>query len=574
MISTSGPQTFEADFVHTTLAASVPQPGPRQKFESQFWSGRESALSNKSNGARALWLVGKNFGFGAKTFSNARERVACGGATFCQPPAIIADRDVPPAHSEAMSSETQRLNQPGRREVRGLIKRAKREERPFEEIFLEMYGDTSSASDTTDDCKPLDGLSIGSFTQDAPTETAPLPASRLSSPQQRERLTALASLAKPMTQQSSHPPSESSIGTDHDSTYVRDLEAQAERCYNRHLVLEVLEIWKEELHKSRQQAELADLRYDEKIAHQCLGVMKHEFYKTEDLERRRRLKMFLAWKDRKLAIWAIHSWIIRHRENVVKKRAEDGHDVRAATVALSKWHLMAIESRQRRQDFRSFFFASKFGRRWLDIMYERRIARAMAVLEERYRAYRREKDVKLLQKFLFGWRGKAASSAAMEATAGNLFEQQQAKRSKNAAHHALSSMYTATAEGISMEATADEKFQASLMLRVLSADGQWRAKTRVIQEREEVADEFRTTKDQARAQRGFRKMRNAAAWAKYKDDEADAYYSRTTNDGGRHALRAWRAVAAARRGEVVVQEPPATPAARMSALRQYQQQQR
>lgn len=474
-----------------------------------------------------------------------------------------------------MPSETQRLNQTGRREVRGLIQRARREARPFEQLFLEMYGDTSSASDTTDDCKPLDALSIGSFTQDAPTETAPFPASRLSSSQQSERLAALASLAKPMTRtQSSHAPSESSIGTDHDSTYVQDLEAQAERCYNRHLVSEVLEIWKEELHKSRQQAELADLRYDEKIAHQCLGVMKHEFYKTEDLERRRRLKMFLAWKDRKLAIWAIHSWIIRHRENVVKKRAEDGHDVRAATVALSKWHLRALESQQRRHDFRSFFFASKFGRRWLDIVYERRIARAMAVLEQRYRAYRREKDVKLLQKFLSGWRGKAASSAAMEVTAGNLFEQQQAKRGKNAAHHALSSMYTATAEGISMEATADEQYQTSLSLRVLSADGQWRAKTRVIQGREEVADEFRTTRDQTRAQRGFRKMRKAAAWSKPMNDEADAYYARMTNDGGRQALRAWRAVAAARRGEVVVQEPPATPAARMSALRQYQQQQR
>lgn len=473
-----------------------------------------------------------------------------------------------------MSSETQRLNQTGRREVRGLIQQAKREQRPFEELFLEMYGDTSSASDTTDDCKPLDGLSIGSFTQDAPTETAPLPAAHLSNSQQSERLAALASLAKPTQSNSNHAPSESSIGTDHDSTYVKDLEAQAERCYNRHLVLEVLEIWKEELHKSRQQAELADLRYDEKIAHQCLGVMKHEFYKTEDLERRRRLKMFLAWKDRKLAIWAIHSWIIRHRENVVKKRAEDGHDLRATTVALSKWHLRAIESRQRREDFRSFFFASKFGRRWLDIVYEGRIARAMAVLEQRYRAYRREKDAFLLQKFLSGWRGKVAGSAAMEVTASSHFEQQQAQRSKNAAHNALSSMYTATAEGISMEATADEQYQTSLTLRVLSADGQWRAKTRVIQQREEVADEFRTTRDQARAQRGFRKMRKAGAWSKHMNDEADAYFARTTNGGGRQAFRAWRAIAAARRGEVVVQEPPATPAARMSALRQYQQQQR
>lgn len=490
-----------------------------------------------------------------------------------------ANRYALPLLGDAMSTQSARLHLIGRREVRGLIQQAKREQRPFEELFREMYPDDSSASDTTDDCKPLDGLSIVSFGQeDATTETAALPPPNLSTSEQRDRAAAFALLARPKPaarrSNSSHAPSESSIGTDQDSTYVRNLEAQADRCYNRHLVLEVLDIWQEETHKARQHAEFADLRYDERVAHKCLGVMKHELYKTEDLERRRRLKMFLAWKDRKLAIWAIHTWIIRHRENVVKKHADDGQDVRAATVALSKWYLKATESRQRRAEFRSFFYASKFGRRWLDVVYERRIARAMAVLEQRYHTYRREKDYKLLQAFLLGWRGKVAGAAAMEVTADHHFEQQQAKRSKDAAHSALSTMYTATAENISMEMTADEQYQRSLMLRVISPDGQWRTRTRVVQEREEVADEFRTIRDQRRAQRGFRKMRKAAAWGKQMNDEADAYYARTTNDSGRTALRSWRAIAAVRRGEVVVQEPPATPAARMSALRQYQQSQR
>ncbi|ETN41187.1 uncharacterized protein HMPREF1541_03122 [Cyphellophora europaea CBS 101466] len=479
-----------------------------------------------------------------------------------------------------MSVASHRSHLVRHREVRRLIARAKREGRSFEDLFFEMFPDDASSASDTDDCRPLDGISIQSSFHDEPTtETAPVVGPPLlTTTQQSERLAAISSLAASSRSRRAAPNPDvasdiSSSGLEEDTAYVGDLEAQAERCYSRHLMLEVLDIWREETHKSRQHGGLADLRYDEKIARKCLETMKHEFHQTEDLERRRRLKMFLAWKRRKLAIWAIHGWIIRHRENVVRKRSEDGQDIQVATVTLAKWQAKALSLRQKKAEFRQFFYASKFGRRWIEIVYERRITRAMAILEQSYHTYRREKDAKLLRAFVSGWRGKAASSAAMEVTAQQQLQQQQVKRSNNLAHGALTAMYMATAEAVSMEATADETHRTSARLRVLSVDGQWRSKTRIILEKEELADEFRSIRDQSKAQRGFRKMRNAAGWGKQMDDEADAYRARTTNDVARQKLRQWRAVAATKRGEVIVNEPPATPAARMSALRQYQQNQ-
>lgn len=439
-----------------------------------------------------------------------------------------------------------------RREIARLIQQAKQEDRSFEELFLEMWPEDTSSDD---DCRPLDSLSTDASL----------------APQDTERLAAIA-LLKGV---SANGDQIAGAQTDdsQDSPYIRDLEDQALHAYNRHLVLEVLDIWTDQLYTSSQHAHLADQRYDDKVLRKCFGLMKEEFYQTEDLERKRRLKMFLAWKDRKLAISAIQSWIIRHRENVVKKRAEDRLDVRAVTLAIGNWRLKAAESQQGKERFRGIFYASKFGRRWLDVVSERRISRAMAILEQKYHVYRREKDRKLLQMFFSGWSGSLANIAAIEVTADNHLQQSQAQRSKIVAHDALSSMYMSTAESKSMEATADEQYQKTLMLRVLSK-GQWRVKTQVTQEREEVADEFRTIRDQAKAQRGFRNMRKVTAWGKQMNDEADAYYRRTSSHLGRQMIRKWRIATANKRGEVVVREPPATPAARMSALRQYQQNQR
>lgn len=446
------------------------------------------------------------------------------------------------------------------RQVRHLIARAKNESRSFESLFAEMFPDDES---TEDDCRPLDGLSIASFANDDPT-TSTRPDTDYATQSSHRPPHALTPIQEVPRSVDSEP-------TEEDQAYIAELEDRADVCYRRHLASEVLDIWRDETHKSLQHVELADLRYDEKIARKCLGVMQEELYQAEDLERRRRLKMFLAWKSRRLAIWAIHSWIIRHRENVVNQRAEDGQDVRAATAALSRWQIKAADLRQRKMAFKSFFHACKYGRRWLDIMYERRVLRAMAILEQRYRDYRRERDGKLLRSFISGWRGKAAAVAAMEVTAVQHLEQTRARQASKLAHRALTDMYVATAESKTREVSADEKYDTTVKLRVLADDGNWRSRTRKIGEQEQVAEEFCGLKDQARAQRAFRKMRKTAAWGKQMENEAETYQDRASNDYARSALRVWRTKTAARVGHVVVQEAPATPAARLSALRQYQQ---
>jgi hypothetical protein len=358
-----------------------------------------------------------------------------------------------------------------------------------------------------------------------------------------------------------------------DSVYVRDLEAQADCQYERNLKREVLDVLGQVALESRQREDFADCKYDQYLGRKSLDVLRERLCEAEDLERQRRLRMFRAWKDRKLTIAAMHTWIIRHRENVVRKQVEDDKDIHAVTTAMSKWRLMALETQERKQEFRIFFVALKFARKWREVVRERQKSRAIAVLEQKYHSFRHHRDRKVLQRSLSRWREQAVKSAATEAAADDRLQRSESQRNKSKAHEALSTMYTAAARTVSMEAAADAHHQKSMALRVLSPDGQWRRQTRITQEREEVADEFRAIKDEAKAQRVVRKMRNTAAWGRTMDDEADAFFDRTTNAIGRRAISTWREAAASKRGEAVIREPPATPAARMAALRQYQQSQ-
>jgi hypothetical protein len=472
-----------------------------------------------------------------------------------------------------------------RRQIRRLLTQARQEGRSFEELFLEMFPeDSSSASE--DDCRPLDTLTADTFSQtgtqsENSTETAPRPSISSETPlsQHNERAAAIADLARSIQQsrgqiQESHTADAGAeVLEEHDSAYERGIEAQADRVYRRGLMNEVLGIWRDLVSQHGRQEYEADLICDEKLVRQSLGTLLDDFHAADDTERRKRLKMFLAWNDRRLAIGAFRAWIVRHRENVVSQQSEEDQNLRAAATALSRWHTRAAELMKRKQKFKRFFLASKFGRRWLNAVYDRRVSRAMAVLEERYRAYRRQRDVKILGKFLAGWQRRSVNLAAMEATADEHVVKQASQRTSQAAHRGLTQMYIATAEMREAEMKADDRYDTMLVARVLCADSPWRTKTTKVQEQDVMAEQFETIKDQERAQQGFRKMRKAAAWGQKTEENADAFYDRISIHQGRQALRQWRHKFAVKRGEVVAQEPPATPAARMTALRQYRQSQ-
>lgn len=445
----------------------------------------------------------------------------------------------------------------GRREVRSLIERAKREGRSFEDLFLEMYPGEETILEE-DDCRPIDGVSVRSYDEGT-----------VSTDYGTRTTDSFRPVQPPRRPESL---SEISVATEDDNTYVRDLKSRADFYYRRRLLGEVLEHWRDQLQIHLQHTEAADRKYDEKVARNCLNKMTKEFYDSDDLERKRRLRMFLAWKDRKLAIWAIHAWIIRHRENVVRKRSEDGQNIRAASSILSKWHGKMMQIQQQKSNFRQFFFACKYGRRWIDIVSDRRIARTMATLEQKYHAFRREKEAKMLRRSISGWNAKAASAVAMEVTAVQHFQETQQRQTRDIAYKAITTMYVTTAEVSNMELAADQKYETGVKSRILADDGQWRSRTRLAQDQEQRADLFHEFKGQGKAQLAFRMMRRTAARSKQLDDEADAHRIRTDSNNARHALRKWRSEAAAKRGEIVVQEAPATPAARLTALRQFQNQ--
>jgi hypothetical protein len=469
-----------------------------------------------------------------------------------------------------------------RRQIRRLLAQARQQGRSFEELFLEMFPDDSPSA-SEDDCRPLDTLTADTFSQSEShsgfsTETAPRPSISSETPlsQHNERAAAIADLARSI-QQSRGQGEEADTSVDlleeYDSAYVRGIEAQADRVYRQGLMNEVMGIWRDLVSQNGRQEHEADLICDEKLARQSLGTLFDDFHAADDTERRKRLKMFLAWNDRRLAIGAFRAWIVRHRENVVNQQSEESQDLRAAARALSRWHTRTAEVLKGKQKFKRFFLASKFGRRWLNAVYDRRVSRAMAVLEERYRAYRRKRDAKLLGKFLADWQVRSTNIAAMQVAADEHVDKQASQRTLQAAHRGLTQMYIATAEMKEAEMKADDRYDTLLMAKVVSADGPWRTSARKAQEQEVMAEQFETIKDQEHAQQGFRKMRKAAAWGQKTDENADAFHDRMSTHHGRQALRQWRHKTAMKKGEVAPQEPPATPAARMTALRQYRQSQ-
>ena len=359
-----------------------------------------------------------------------------------------------------------------------------------------------------------------------------------------------------------------------DPLHLEHLEAQADDFYIRSLGHEVIDLWRQGTRLTQQQERTADEIYEAKLAYRSFNALRDHLEDADAQERLRRLKMFRAWKNHRLMAGAMQTWVTRHRENVVRRQIEENKNDRAGKAALGKWAQAANESQQKKERFKTFYLTLKIARRWRETIRERIRDQQIAELEQRYNYFRRKKDLKLMQNAMLRLKLKTDEHAATNAEADEHSERFQTRRTKSKAHEALTSMYTTAAKSVNMESAADEHYHKALALRVLSSDGRWRKQTRVILEREEVADEFRAIKDEEVAKRGLRAMRKTAAWGKKMEDEADAFCDRKTKALGHRALSKWRDAAASSRGETVVREPPATPAARMAALRQYQQSQR
>ena len=445
------------------------------------------------------------------------------------------------------------------------MEQARREGRAFEDLFNNMYPDEEVDLEE-DDCRPVDAAVLDALsdadrsvttdrTGDYPTRTTE---SLQPIPRQRPRPNAIPGADNATA---------SSISTDEDITWLRISQRRADANYERHLLKEVVQHWREQTQQEINTIEEEDNKYNAKIARKCLDAMRDEFDKADDIERKRRLKLFLVWKSRKLAIWAIRAWIVRHRENVVRKIADDGQNFRTASTALAKWRLAAAQVQQRKASFRQFFYACKFFRRWKKVVAERRLLRSFAVIEERFNQHQKQKETKLLRVKWDKWRSVVADESRDEIRAVRQHETYSAKQAKTLAHKAITAMYLSTATGLTLEAKADNSYKASLVKRVLSEESEWRIRVRRTEEQEEKADQIDSIRDERRAVHAVRVMRRTAARSRQMDDDAEVFHARMGNNSTRRLLKRWRAEVAERRGETPVQEPPATPAAKLTALR-------
>ncbi|KPI35846.1 uncharacterized protein AB675_11179 [Cyphellophora attinorum] len=429
----------------------------------------------------------------------------------------------------------------------------------------------AASEETEDDCRPIDGVTIDSYSQDdrseATTEHSDYPTRTTDSflPVPRPLRQTVFSSKDNETVESA-----SSIATSDANIYERTLRDRADRAYTGRLLQEVLSTWREETEEQQQHAEKADLRYDEKLARECLATMREAFDPADAIERKKRLRMYLVWMNHRRAIWAMREWVVRHRENWVRKESEDLQNLQAASSALSKWRSAALDLQQRKSSFRQFFHACKFGRRWMEIVSERRMLRSMAELEQRYHLHKKEKERKAQQRTLATWHAKAASAVAMDVTAVQHDEDKTAKRAKELAHQALTTMYLTTVQSLAGEAQADQRYHAGLAMRVLDHSSDWRVQTRLTVEQEDRADQFVSLRDQQRAQHALRLMGRTATRTQQMEDQADAHQAKTAKTSAHQFLRRWRAQVAARSGQAVVLDAPATPAAKLSALRQSQ----
>jgi hypothetical protein len=441
------------------------------------------------------------------------------------------------------------------------------------DAFLPQTMDAEAASEETeDDCRPIHGVTIDSYSQDDRSEAT---TERFDYP--TETADSFLPVPRPLRQtvfskDNETVESASSGATSDANVSERVLNDQADREYKNRLLKEVLSTWQEETEERQQDVAYQDFQYDKRLAQRCLATMREtlESDRAEKIERNKRLRMYLVWINHRRAIWAMREWVVRHRENWVRKQSEDLQNLQAASSALSKWRSAALEQQQRKSSFRQFYHACKFGRRWMEIVSERRMLRSMAELEQRYHQHKKEKERKAQQRTLASWHAKAASAVAMDVTAVQHDEEKTAQRAKELAHQALTTMYLTTVQSLADEAQADQRYGAGLAMRVLDHSSEWRIQTRLTAEQEDRADQFVSLRDQQRAQHALRLMGRTATRTQQMEDQADAHQAKTAKTSAHQFLRRWRAEVAARTGQAVVLDAPATPAAKLSALRQSQ----
>lgn len=375
---------------------------------------------------------------------------------------------------------------------------------------------------------------------------------------------------------------------------LRAMERAADDHYYFNLRKAVIQTWRDKVADIRQMNAQADSAYARSLARRTIQALRH--HRGVNRELQKRLKMFMTWQDGLLVERCLRSWILRHRQNSLKRfrkqltadsalqkwrqktaalqeqemRADDARDYMAASSALAVWRSKARYLQGLRK-FKELYLQIKWFKIWQARTKQSSRARYDELLKSRYREVKQRLGVRSARRALDAWREKTAELREHERNADAHFARVQDERVRKTAHEALTSMYLQTAENLESERMADQHYEKNLVARfhILQVNGAWRGKVREIQAMEAKADEYREIRTQEVARDALRTIRNQASRTKQLETQADEFYDRHSKKRTQEYLHVWRAKAAEKQGVEdvsVMPPPPTTPAARRTAL--------
>ena len=372
------------------------------------------------------------------------------------------------------------------------------------------------------------------------------------------------------------------------------MERAADDHYNFNLRKAVIQTWREKLAGIRQNNAKADSAYARSLATRTTLALR--YHRGENHKLQKRLRSFITWRDGLLLERCLRSWILRHRQNSLKRfqeqltaastlqkwrrktaalqeqemRADDARDYMAASSALGVWRSKARFVQGLRK-FKELYLQIKWFKMWQARTKQSSRARYDELLKSRYREVKQRLAMRSARRALDAWSEKTAELREHERNADAHFARVQDERVRKTAHEALTSMYLQTAENMESERVADQHYERNLVARfhILQVNGAWRGKVREIQAMEAKADEYREIKSQEVARDALRTIRNQASRTKQLETQADEFYDRHTKKRTQEYVHVWRAKAAEKQGMEdvsVMPPPPTTPAARRTAL--------
>ena len=221
---------------------------------------------------------------------------------------------------------------------------------------------------------------------------------------------------------------------------LRAMERAADDHYCFNLKKAVVQTWRDKITDIRQMNARADDAYARSLAKRGLWALRDHRAVHHELEKR--LEKFITWRDGLLVERCLRSWILRHRQNSLKRfrkqltadsvmqkwrqktaalkeqemRADDARDYMAASSALGVWRSKA-RYMQGLRTFKELYLRLKWFKIWQARTKQSSRARYDELLKSRYREVKRRLGTRSARRALDAWREKTAELREHEGNA-------------------------------------------------------------------------------------------------------------------------------------------------------------